>query len=242
MVSGGFKKILGGILLWTSLSFSTVLVDRVIASVNREPILESDLKIAMLFYETRNRKELLNRLVENMLIYQFLTGRGLQVSQEIIDETLQGIAKSNGASLESIAKELSKEGLTLQDLRRFLQRELLATQGLMAFLEKEIKLSEIEIELEKLKSGELKVVRNIELLVVEKKQQAKLEKVFDPKKSLEEIGKAMDVQLERLRVEKGELVEVLDREVWKARTGELVFAEDEENLYIAKVLSQEELV
>ena len=47
MVSGGFKKALSGDLLWTAISFSEVLVDRVVASVNSEPILESDVKMGL---------------------------------------------------------------------------------------------------------------------------------------------------------------------------------------------------
>ncbi|MCS6998831.1 MAG: peptidylprolyl isomerase [Aquificaceae bacterium] len=241
MVSGSFKKILGGVLLWTAVSFSAVLVDRVVASVNSEPILESDVKMGMLFYGTADRKSLIEKLVEGMLLYQFLTGRGLQVSQELMDETLQNIAKANKTNLEGIVRELSREGLTLQDLRRFLERELLATQGLTALLEREVKVSEAELELEKLKAGEISLVRNIELLVVDKREGERLKRLFDPKGSLEELAKAMGVRLERLRVGRGELVEVLDKGVWKAGVGELLMAEDRENIYLAKVLSQEEV-
>lgn len=242
MVSGNFKKILCGILLWTALSFSKALVDRVVASVNSEPILESDVRMGMLFYEINNRKQLVEKLVEDMLFYQFLVGRGLQVPQELIDEAIQNIARGNKTDVEGIARELAKEGLTLQDLRRFLERELLATQGLGAFLEREIKVSDIEIELEGLKRGSITVVRNLELLVVDKKEESKLKSLFDPKKELSDIARAMGIGLERLRVAKGELVEAVDREVWRSRVGELVIAEDKDHIYIAKVISQEELM
>ncbi len=241
MVPRGFKKILGGVLLWSTLSFSAVLVDKVVASVNSEPILESDLKMGMLYYGTSDKKQVLNRLVEDMLLYQFLVGRGLQVPPELIDEALQNIAKANKMSLEGIAQELAKEDLTLQDLRRFLERELLATQGLNAFLEREVKVSDIEIELERLKSGNVKVVREVELLVVDKKDEGKLKTLFDPRKSPEELAKEMGLSLEKLKVGRGELVEALDKEVWRANLGQVVFAEDQDHIYIAKVVSQEEL-
>ncbi|MCS6957029.1 MAG: peptidylprolyl isomerase [Aquificaceae bacterium] len=240
MVSRGIKEVLCGVLLWTALSFAS-LVDRVVASVNSEPILESDVKMGMLFYETTDRKLVVEKLIEDMLLYQFLLGRGLQVPQELIDEALQNIARANRTSLESIAEELAKENLTLRDLRRFLEREILATQGLRALLEREVRVSDAEVELEMLKRGNVRVLRNIELLVVEKKDWDKLKRVFDPQKSLEEIAKAMGVKVERLKVGKGELIEVLDREVWKSGLGELVFAEDRDSVYIAKVISQEEV-
>jgi len=107
MVSGGFKKALCGVLLWTAISFSAVLVDRVVASVNSEPILESDVKMGMLFYEGLTKKQVVDKLVEHMLLYQFLVGRGLQVPQELIDGTIQNIAKANGTDLEGLARELA---------------------------------------------------------------------------------------------------------------------------------------
>ncbi len=241
MVSRSFKKILGGVLLWTTLSFSAVLVDRVVASVNSEPILESDIKMGMLYYATNDWKEVLDKLIEDMLLYQFLVGRGMQVPPELIEQALVNIARVNRMTLDGIAQELAKEGLTLQDLRRFLEREILATQGLIAFLEREVRVSDVEIELERLKSGNIRVVRNIELLVIDRKDEGKLKTIFRPEKGLDAIAKEMGVSLEKLRVARGDLVEVLDKEVWRASLGEIVFAEDKDHVYIAKVLSQEEI-
>ena len=241
MVSRSFKKILGGVLLWTTLSFSAVLVDRVVASVNSEPILESDIKMGMLYYATNDWKEVLDKLIEDMLLYQFLVGRGMQVPPELIEQALVNIARVNRMTLDGIAQELAKEGLTLQDLRRFLEREILATQGLIAFLEREVRVSDVEIELERLKSGNIRVVRNIELLVIDRKDEGKLKTIFSPEKGLDAIAKEMGVSLEKLRVARGDSVEVLDKEVWRASLGEIVFAEDKDHVYIAKVLSQEEI-
>lgn len=240
MVSRGFKKILCGVLLWTAVSFSRVLVDRVVVSVNSEPILESDVKMAMLFYGAP-RKEVIAKLVENMLLYQFLLGKGLKVDEELINQALENIAIANKTNLEDLSKELSKENLTLEDLRRFLEKEIIATTGLAAFLEREVKVSDVEVELERLKAGEVKKVRDIELLVVDKKDKEKLREIFDPKKELDEMAKEMGLKVERLRVERGELVESLDKEIWQVGIGEIAIAEDEEHVYIAKVRSQEDV-
>ncbi len=239
MVQGGFKKVLCGVLLWTALSFPAVLVDRVVASVNSEPILESDVKMGMLFYEGLTRRQVLEKLVEDMLFYQYLIGKGLQVPQGMVDEVLQNIAKANRMDLEGLARELAKEGLSLQDLRRFLEKELLVTQGLIAFLGKDIRVSDVEIQTERLKRGDVKEIREIELLVLDKSKGDKLVEVFKPSKPLEALAKELGVNLERLRVARGELVESLDREVWKAKVGQVVLAEDKEHIYIAKVLSED---
>ncbi|MEJ5339742.1 MAG: peptidylprolyl isomerase [Aquificaceae bacterium] len=216
-------------------------MDRVVASVNSEPVLESDIKMGMLYYATSDRKQILDKLIENMLLYQFLMGRGLQVPPELIEEALQSIARANRMTIDGIAQELAREGLTLQDLRRFLERELLATQGLRAFLEREVKVSDVELELERLKSGNVKLVREVELLVVDRKDEGKLKAIFEPTKGPEVLAREMGLKVERLRVGRGELVEALDREVWRSSPGQLVFAEDKDHIYIAKVISQEEV-
>lgn len=239
MVSGSIKKILCGVLLWSALGFSTTLVDRVVASVNSEPILESDLKMGMLFYEESDREEIVKKLIDNMLLYQFLVSRGLQVPSEFIEESIQNIARANRTTTEGIAQELARENLTLRDLRRFLERELLSTHGLYALLEREIGVSEVELELQRLKTG-VKFYREVELLVVERKDERRLKDRFDPGKSLETLARELRLTLERLRVEKGDLVEPLDREIWRAKVGDMVFAEDSEHIYLARIVSEGE--
>ncbi|MCX8059609.1 MAG: SurA N-terminal domain-containing protein [Aquificaceae bacterium] len=224
------------------MSFPVTLVDRVVASVNAEPILESDIKMGMLFYEGATRGQVLEKLVENTLLYQFLTSRGLQVSNELVEEALQSIAKNNSTTVEGIGQELRRHGLTLQDLRRFLSKEILVTQGLRVFLERDVALWEKQVELERQKLGQTTVVREVELIVVDRKQERRLREVFDPRRELQEMAKALGTKVERLKVSRGELVDVLDREVWKTKVGELVLAEDKEHIYVARVLSQQEVL
>ncbi|GBC89049.1 Chaperone SurA [bacterium HR13] len=244
MVSKGLKGISCGILLLATLvasAFAQKLVDKVIASVNGEPILESDVKLAELFYGTQNRHEVINKLVDVYLLAQFLESRGGRVPEEYISATLMDIAKANNTDLEGLAKELAKEDLTLDDLKRFLEKELLSTQGLSIYLSKEIKVSELDVELEKLKRGGVKLRRDIDLLVLDKKDGERLLKMMEEKKTLKDIAKAFSAKVENLSVEKGDLVEPLDKEVWRASLGSLVVAEDDKHIYLAQVKDQKEI-
>ncbi|RMH80207.1 MAG: peptidylprolyl isomerase [Acidobacteria bacterium] len=241
MVSRGFQAILFGVLLWATLSFSQRLVDRVVASVNSDPILESDLKMAMLYYATDRKQEVLDRLIDSMLLYQYMSSRGMQTPQELIDSAIDEVLKSNNTTLEGLIRELARENLTLQDFRRFLDREILATQVVFAVVARDIKVSEVELQLQRLKSGKVEFVRDIELLVADRKDWSKLEKYFDPKKNLQEIAKDMGLALEKLSIKRGDLVEVLDKAVWSADVGGLALADDKDHVYIAKVLSQREV-
>jgi peptidyl-prolyl cis-trans isomerase SurA len=243
MVGENFKKLSGGILLFTALvvfSFAQGLVDRVVASVNGDPILESDVKLGMLFYNTTDRKEVILKLVDIWLINQFLQGKGIGVQEELLDQALIKIAQVNNMSLERLQNELQKEGLTLRDLKEFLRKELLFSQGIYAVLLREVNVSSLDLELEKLKRGEVEVKRLVEVVVVDKKDGERLMRALEKTKDLRELAKALGLEVETLLVKKGELVESLDKEVWNAKVGELVFGEDKEHIYVAKVLEVKE--
>ena len=243
MVGENLKKLSGGILLFTALvvfSFAQGLVDRVVASVNGDPILESDVKLGMLFYNTIDKKEVISKLVDIWLINQFLQGKGIGVQEELLDQALVKIAQANNMSLEKLQNELQKEGLTLRDLKEFLRKELLFSQGIYAVLLREVNVSALDLELEKLKRGEVEVKRLVEVLVVDKKDGERFMKALEKTKDLQELAKALGLKVETLLVKKGELVEGLDKEVWNAKVGDLVFGEDKEHIYVAKVLGVKE--
>jgi parvulin-like peptidyl-prolyl isomerase len=243
MVGENLKKLSGGILLFTALvvfSFAQGLVDRVVASVNGDPILESDVKLGMLFYNTTNKREVISKLVDVWLINQFLQGKGIDVQEELLDQALVKIAQANNMSLEKLQNELQREGLTLRDLKEFLRKELLFSQGIYAVLLREVNVSSLDLELEKLQRGEVEVKRLVEVLVVNKKDGEKLMKALEKTKDLQELAKALGLKVETLLVKKGELVESLDREVWNAKVGDIVFGEDKEHIYVAKVLEVKE--
>ncbi len=239
MVGENLKKLSGGILLFTALvvlSFAQGLVDRVVASVNGDPILESDVKLGMLFYNTTDRREVISRLVDVWLINQFLQGKGIGVQEEFLDQALIKIAQANNMSLERLQNELQKEGLTLRDLREFLRKEILFSQGIYAVLLREVNVSALDLELEKLKRGEVEVKRLVEVVVVDKRDSERLMRALEKTKDPRELAKTLGLEVETLLVKKGELVESLDREVWNAKVGDLVFGEDKEHIYVAKVV------
>jgi len=243
MVGENLKKLSGGILLFTALvvfSFAQGLVDRVVASVNGDPILEGDVKLGMLFYNTMDRKEVISRLVDVWLINQFLQGKGVGVQEELLDQTLIKIAQANNMSLERLQNELQKEGLTLRDLREFLRKEILFSQGIYAVLLREVSVSALDLELEKLKRGEVEVKRLVEVVVVDKKDGERLMRALEKTKDLRELARALGLEVETLLVKKGELVESLDKEVWNAKVGDLAFGEDQEHIYVAKVVEVRE--
>jgi len=238
MVGEHIKKVSCGILLFATLvtfSFAGRLFDRVVASVNGEAILESDLKLGMLFYNSADKQEVLSRLLDVWLINQFVQGKGLSVQEEILDQNILRLAQFNNMSLEELQKELETEGLTLKDLKEFLRREMIFSQGIYAILIREVDVSSVELALEKYKAGEVVVKRVVDVITVEKEDGQKVLSILEKTRDFEEIAKLLGLNPERLSVERGMLVDSLDKEVWNAKVGDLVFAEDEDHIYIARV-------
>ncbi|WP_029551299.1 peptidylprolyl isomerase [Thermocrinis jamiesonii] len=238
MVGEHIKKVSCGILLFATLvtfSFAGRLFDRVVASVNGEAILESDLKLGMLFYNSANKQEVLSRLLDVWLINQFVQGKGLSVQEEILDQNILRLAQFNNMSLEELQKELETEGLTLKDLKEFLRREMIFSQGIYAILIREVDVSSVELALEKYKAGEVVVKRVVDVITVEKEDGQKVLSILEKTRDFEEIAKLLGLNPERLSVERGMLVDSLDKEVWNAKVGDLVFAEDKDHIYIARV-------
>ena len=234
------KTLLGQILLTLLLSFGyskPQLVDRVVANVNGEPILMSELRLAGTFYSARDSESLLDLLIEKHLIAEFLKSRGYRVPPEYLREALSNMAKSGGKSIAELEGELAREGFTLKELEHLVELEIYSSAVFMEFLKRRVRVSEVEVELERLKKGEVEFLKEIELLVISKDRKDEVLRLIasgnvEPRKMGDELGLPVEV----LKVRKGELVKELDREVWRTKEGGIVVAEDGENLYVARVV------
>lgn len=245
MVSEGLKKLPVGILLFLvtlHTPFSQVLLDKVVASVNGEPILMTDVIIGMSFYRSDDEKEVLQRLVDVWLLSQYVESKGAYVNDDYIDSILLDIANTNNKGLDEFIQDLHAQNISAQDLRNFLRKLILSTQALNTLLSKDIKVSDIEAQVERLKRGNVKLVKEINLLIVDRKDAQKLLQLMETEKDIHKLAQSLGLNIERLEVERGELVDVLDREVWKAGKDELVIAEDEEHIYLVYVLGHKEVV
>jgi peptidyl-prolyl cis-trans isomerase SurA len=212
-----------------------VLVNRVVASVNGEPILQSDLKIAMVYFGTKDAKLALKRLIDIYLIYQYLNENHMATPESFLEQTIKDMASQNNLTVEQLYEELKKQGISPKEFRDFLRKEILATAGFGEYLRKAVKITPSDIELLKLKYGKPKIERDIELLIVPKKDKDKLSKLLNNTTSLKTIADKLNLTPQELEVAKGDLKKNLDEQVWKASKGDIVFAEGKNNIYVAKV-------
>ena len=244
MVSGCFEKLQAGILSGKSLililaliAFTRAeLIDRVIANVGGEPVLESEVRLAVSVFGIKDPNKAIEVLIEKHAIAVYLTAKGFKVPPDYIDKVIEDIAKSNNKSLSELYRELYEEGFAPSDFRHLIEIEVASTLLYREFLSRQIEISEIDIELERLKKGEVEYLKEIKLLTVPKaKKDEVLEAVANKGGRIDALAKDLGIQPETLRVKKGELLEELDAQVWGSGSG-LAVAEDEENLYLAEVV------
>ncbi len=242
MVFRSFKKVLytfGFSIFLISFAFSQrILVDKVIASVNGEPILESELRVASIYYGISSRRELLDKLIEVYLVYTYLKGSGASVPQQFIDETIERMAKMNGKTVEEFYEDIYRMGITPGDLKSFLEKEIMFNMGLQSMVMSRIEKINVE---EKMEPTERKIVRRIKLLTVPRTKANLMAEAVKSKGGIEKMAEIVREPLEELVVERGDLVKPLDEKVWNSPVGIRVFAEDRENIYIAEIVSEEEL-
>ncbi len=244
MVSGCLEKLQAGVLSRKPLIFIILLVavaraeliDRVIANVGGEPVLESEVRLAGDVFGVKDVRKAVRMLVEKHAIAVYLRNKGFKVPPDYIDKVIEDIARSNNKTVSELYRELYSEGFAPSDFRHLIEIEVASTLLYREFLSRQIEISEIDIELERLKKGEVEYIKEIKLLTVPRSKKDEVLRAVGQKGSdLDALASELGLNPERLRVKKGELLEDLDAQIWGSDSG-LAVAEDEENLYLAKVV------
>ena len=130
--------------LCAALSYGGDYVDRVVAVVNDDVILQTELEKAGGEYFERIRMkapagevesaiekargEVLSSLIDNMIVKQKAAELGLTVEEAEIDNAITQILSDNNATLEQFRKELDKVNVSMQDYRNNLRNQILQSR------------------------------------------------------------------------------------------------------------------
>lgn len=114
------------------------LLDRIVAVVNDDVILESELDESLAdvrarlekmgapeMPEAELRKQALERLILRRLQLQEAKRLGLDVNDAMLRQAMETIAKRNGLTLEEMQKAIAEQGMTPEAYRRQLREEIL---------------------------------------------------------------------------------------------------------------------
>lgn len=133
------KKILALIFLFFTFPSYAVLMDKILATVNGEPVTLSELEHLLQpvyrqyeqayrgqeldAYKKRAREQMLEQLIENKLILQKSKKDGLQISEAAMEEEFADV-KDKFGSMDEFKAALEKEGMTIEQYKKDLSEQL----------------------------------------------------------------------------------------------------------------------
>jgi peptidyl-prolyl cis-trans isomerase SurA len=142
---------------------ATEVLDRIVAVVNEDIILLSELNTRMRPYvqQIRNqgfdadkerqmlfkvREDLLNRLVDEKLTDQEIKRNGIQVDESEIDSTIERIKKSNFFTDEDLRRFLESEEMTMEQYREQIKEQVLRSRLVTYEVKSKIVITDEEIQ------------------------------------------------------------------------------------------------
>lgn len=142
-----------GITLFSIMTFGKELLDKTIVVVNKEPITHIELNqymanavdIKKVEDTTAMRKSLLDQLVMRKILIQHAKTRGIQIEDEVLNNTIQSIADSKGMSLDELKNSIEKQQSSYQDFRQNIRNELVITRIRQQEVDSNILVTEEEI-------------------------------------------------------------------------------------------------
>jgi len=146
-------------LLTFTASVNAKLLDRIVAVVENDVIMESELRqrVSTLVKQFEGNPEalppndvlldqVLQRLIVERLQLQLAEQRGIQVDELSLDQTMRNLAKRNRMSLEQFREALVKQGLNYVDYREQVRNEMLLDQLRRRTIDNAIQISDSEVE------------------------------------------------------------------------------------------------
>ena len=141
----GTLFLLGALCLGTFSAQAAQIVDRIVAVVNEDIILLSDLNQRLKPYTDRIdsagyseeqrkqmtykvREDMINRMIEEKLTDQEISRLQIEVTDEEINKTLERIKEVNYYTDQDLRDALQREGLTMEAYRKDLKEQLLRTK------------------------------------------------------------------------------------------------------------------
>jgi len=148
--------------IFPSASFAAILLDRVVAIVNKEVITWSELYRMMEFEATDQVKAMkeeermkifrgnealfLERLIDMRLQIQEAKKLGLDVTPEEVTESIENIKKKHSMTDANFSESLKKEGLTLETYKKLLSEQIVISKVVNQQIRNKIVVSDEEVK------------------------------------------------------------------------------------------------
>ena len=130
MKAFNFKTFLFTIVSFFAFSNGVQAVERVVATINGAPILESQVKRALgkkANTET-NRQAAVDSIIDDILVQQAIKESGVKVNYAQVDQIIENIAAQNGLTYGQLLDALDYQGIAFETYRRQIANQLLMSE------------------------------------------------------------------------------------------------------------------
>ncbi len=124
------KTVLFSIIGLFGIATSVQASERVVATVDGNPILESQVKRALgkRANNEENRQAALNSLIDDLLVQKAIQQSGIKVNQAQVDQIIEGIAAQNGLTFGQLLDALDYQGINYQAYRKQIANQVIMSE------------------------------------------------------------------------------------------------------------------
>ncbi|MCG8433758.1 MAG: peptidylprolyl isomerase [Gammaproteobacteria bacterium] len=144
----------------------SITLDRIVAVVNEDIILESELEqqteVFRKIIEERNsqpppervfKRQVLERMINNKLQTQMAELIGIQISDDRLNQVLSNVAARNGATISELPEQLAKDGVDYGEYREQIREELMLQELRRQEIDRKVIVTPSELEQALVQSG-----------------------------------------------------------------------------------------
>ncbi len=223
------------------------LFDKIIIVVNGQPVLQSELDMAMQWFGINNKKEAAKKLIDQILVAQEAEKLGIRVDPKEIDDAILRIAKANKLeSVEQFKNKLIEQGLSFTEFKDLIKRELLIRRYIQIHLRralfggikegKQVKTRKVRIIFLSTSNKDFKEKYDYLLKNLNADNFPELAKKYSDDPITAEKGGLLG------EVQKGDLIPKLDQQIWKKKIREIFEVPVKNGVYFVIVEAEKEKV
>jgi len=221
------------------------LYDKIVLVVNGQPVLKSELELAMQWFGIKDRKEAAKKLIDQILVAQAAEKSGIRVSPKEVEEAIARIARANNlGSVEEFKKKLQEENLSYTEFKDLVKRELLIQRYIQVHLRrvlfggikegKQVKLRKVRIIFLSSKDKDFKEKYRFLRENLKPENFSELAKKYSEDPITAEKGGLLG------EVKKGDLIKKLDEAIWNRKPGEIFEVPVSNGVYFVYIESEKE--
>ncbi|WP_456384008.1 peptidylprolyl isomerase [Persephonella sp.] len=221
------------------------LYDKIVLVVNGQPVLKSELELAMQWFGIKDRKEAAKKLIDQILVAQAAEKSGIRVSPKEVEEAIARIARANNlGSVEEFKKKLEEENLSYTEFKDLVKRELLIQRYIQIHLRrvlfggikegKQVKLRKVRIIFLSSKDKDFKEKYRFLRENLKPENFSELAKKYSNDPITAEKGGLLG------EVKKGDLIKKLDEAIWNKKPGEIFEVPVKNGVYFVYIESEKE--